>query len=114
KVSDLTPAGNQEAIKALLAVPDPPTAILTFKDYIMLDALQYLKKYKTDSASLEFIGFGALPLFEYLDRQPLASIQEPPYQIGEKAASMLLDLIRNPGGKIPFQQVALPCDLKVY
>src|SRR3546814_2347199 len=71
-------------------------------------SLQYLKKSKHRDAygSLEFIGFGALPLFEYLDRQPLASIQEPPYQIGEKAATMLLDLIRNPGVKIPFQRSA--------
>lgn len=116
KVSDLTPLGNQEAIKALLSTTPPPTAILTFKDYIMLDALQYLKRNKPASCcdALEFIGFGALPLFEYLDKQPLASIQEQPYQIGEKAASLLLDLIGNPGVEMPFQQVALPCNLKVY
>ncbi|QEC51631.1 LacI family transcriptional regulator [Anseongella ginsenosidimutans] len=116
KVSDLTSGGNHGAIKALLASPQPPTAILAFKDYVMLDALQYLKKARaaTDGQAIEFIGFGALPLFEYLDKQPLASIQEQPYQIGEKAANLLLDLIRNPGAEIPFQQVALPCNLKVY
>ncbi|HYH57277.1 MAG TPA: LacI family DNA-binding transcriptional regulator [Anseongella sp.] len=116
KVSDLTPRGNQDAIRALLAVPRPPTAVLTFKDYVMLDALQYLKRVKGTSGSepVEFIGFGALPLFEYLDKQPLASIQEQPYQIGEKAASLLLNLIRNPEAEIPFQQLALPCNLKVY
>lgn len=116
KVTDLTPDGNQEAFKALLSVPEPPTAILTFKDYVMLDALQYLKKSKRDlhGPELEFIGFGALPLFEYLDKQPLASIQEQPYLIGEKAATLLLDLIRHPGAEMPFQQVALPCNLKVY
>src|SRR3546814_3661361 len=72
KVSDLTTVGNQEAIKSLLSVSNPPTPILTFKDYVFLDALQYLKKSKQRYAfgSLEFICFGALPLFEYLDRQP--------------------------------------------
>lgn len=115
KVSDLTPRGNQEAIKALLADPRPPTAVLTFKDYVMLDALQYLKRAgNCPEKPIEFIGFGALPLFEYLDKQPLASIQEQPYQIGEKAADLLLRLISNPEAKIPFQQIASPCNLKVY
>lgn len=116
EVSDLSPGGNQEAITALMGLPDAPTAVLTFKDYITLDALLWLKKHDPAPGDRkpEFIGFGALPLFEYLDKQPLASIQEQPYQIGEKAASLLLDLIRDPGAERNFQQIALPCNLKVY
>lgn len=112
KVSDLSPESTRQAVRSLLAVPHPPTAMLAFKDYIVLDAIQYLKTLPGKKPEFEFIGFGGLPLFEYLEHPPLASLVEQHHQIGERAAELALKLIEN-RTRNPLE-VALPCTLKMY
>ncbi|UKJ07945.1 LacI family DNA-binding transcriptional regulator [Solitalea lacus] len=114
KICDLTKAGTQKAMKELLQVDEPPTAVLCFKDYMVLDAMQFLRKQsQTNQKKIEFIGFGNLPMFEYFDEKPLASLDERPYEIGEKAISLLLKLI-NGATEEGIQNINLECKLIVH
>ena len=74
----------------------PPTGIFAFKNYMSLDAIEYLKKeYPKKVNKIDFTGFGNLPLFRYLDHKPVASIEESSYEMGEEAARLLFQFIKD-------------------
>lgn len=113
--SDLSTTENYKILRKLMHLTNPPTAILLFKDYLMLDIMTCLRKEFTDRYPLtELIGYGALPLFSHFERPPLASLKEQPFQIGMKAGSLLLDMIRNPNQPRKPQLISLPCKLHYF
>ena len=115
KETNLNAAETHNAVKKLLLQNNPPTAILCFKDYVMLDVIKCFRQQFPDKVhAIELIGFGALPFFDYIDHPPLGSVQEQPYMIGEKAAEMLLDLIKYPDKEHAARQLSLPCSLKLF
>lgn len=110
KTTDLDKKSTQEAVKQLLQLDDPPTAILTFKDAMALDAIQLIRNLELKpNKEIEFIGFGNSHVFEYLDTAPLASVEQQPYQIGAKAADMLFRLMTD--ANIEINNLVLECDL---
>ncbi|GGC26096.1 LacI family transcriptional regulator [Parapedobacter defluvii] len=115
KETNFSALETHTAVRKLLLQDNSPTAILCFKDYIMLDVIKCFRQQFPDKIhSVDLIGFGALPFFDYINQPPLGSIQEQPYMIGEKAAEMLLDLIKYPDKERTAQQLSLPCSLKLF
>ncbi len=113
--SDFTQANNALATRRLMQLDEPPTAILAFKDQVMLDALNCLRQdFPAAAESVELIGYGANPVIQYLERPPLASLKEQPYEIGQKAGSLLLDLINSPQAAYTPQLVKTSCKLQVF
>lgn len=91
---DLSPASTDAAMRFLMAQPNYPTGILTFKNYVTLDAIDFLKrKYPERLDNIDFVGFGNLPLIRYLEHKPVASIEENAGQMGREAMRLLLRLI---------------------
>ena len=91
---NLTEEATFSAMSKFMKMKHPPTAIFSFKNYINLDAIEFLKKnYPDKVGKIDFTGFGNLPLFRYLDHKPIASIEENPYQIGLEAAKLLIKKI---------------------
>ena len=81
----------------------------------MLDALSCLRQDFTAKAdSVELIGYGANPMIQYLEHPPLASLKEQPYEIGQKAGSLLLDLVNHPQAAYQPQLVKTSCELQVF
>lgn len=113
---DFTPQGTKHAMKKLMNLPSPPTAIFTFKNYITLDAIDYLKrKYPGRLDKIDFVGFGNLPLLQYLDHKPLASIEESSYEMGEAAAQLLFKMMNeNFEVNSAHQHIQIPCKLVVH
>jgi LacI family transcriptional regulator len=92
--SNLTAQNTEEAMQYLLSLKRKPTAIVTFNDYVALDAIQYAKKMQLEiNKDISFVSFANLPFIHYLDSPPLASVEQYPYLQGEKATEILLDLI---------------------
>jgi LacI family transcriptional regulator len=117
KVVDLTEESTSLAMSQFMKMKSPPTAIFTFKNYITLDAIEYLKKeFPTRLKKIDFAGFGNLPLFRYLDHKPLASIEENSYQIGFEAAQLLVKKINSQDseGKWVPQHVKVACELVIH
>ncbi len=92
--TDLTAESTCEAMKKLLALKTRPTAVITFNDYVALDAMRYAKKEKIKiNKDISFVSFANLPICNYMENPPLASVEQFPYLQGQKAAEMLIHLI---------------------
>lgn len=114
KTVDLTPESTCQAMAALLELPSPPTGIFTFKNYISLDAMHYLKMHRPALlGAIQFTGFGNLPILHYLDHKPLAAIEESSFEIGEEAARILFERMAEgeEEGPVQFRSRQLPCRL---
>jgi LacI family repressor for deo operon, udp, cdd, tsx, nupC, and nupG len=92
---DLTEGGTQKALNELLASKRKPTAVVTFNDYVALFAIKHARDLKlTVNKDLEFVSYANLPMINYMEYIPTASVEQFPYLQGQKAADILLDLLR--------------------
>ena len=92
--TDLSTGGTEDAMKQLLALKNPPTAIITFNDYVALDAIRYARRHnKKINQDLSFVSCANLPITHYLDTPPLASVEQFPREQGEKAMEIMLQLL---------------------
>ncbi|HLK29876.1 MAG TPA: LacI family DNA-binding transcriptional regulator [Puia sp.] len=94
--TDLTAEQTHVAMKQLLLLKSRPTAIIAFNDYVALDAMQFAKKEKIKiNKDISFVSFANLPICNYMENPPLASVEQFPYQQGQKAAEILLQMVDN-------------------
>ncbi len=94
--SDLTKEGTQLAMAKLLALPNKPTAVIVFNDYVALDAIQYARQKNIRiNEDITFVSFANLPLCSYMDFAPLASIEQFPYEQGQNAAATIFSLLNS-------------------
>lgn len=116
--SDLSKEGNTRAIEFLLALENRPKAIITFNDYLALEAIAIAKAQNLIiNKDIFFISFANLPIWTYMNDKPMASIEQFPYKQGEKAAGILFSLIENPpqpDEHAPFQQVIFNSELILH
>lgn len=92
--SDLTLEGTQFAMAELLRSKRKPTAIVTFNDYVALDAIQFAQSMKRKiNKDICFVSFANLPISSYSAYPPLASVEQYPYIQGQKATEILIELM---------------------
>jgi len=117
KVVNFTRKDTEKAMEELMNLKNPPTAIFTFKSEITLDAILFLKrKYPEKLDLIDFTDFGDLPLFDYLDHKPIASIEEDFFEVGKQAVKLLFQLIKgekNNPNENP-QNIEIPCKLVIH
>ena len=117
KVVDFTKQETATAMQQLMKLKSPPTAIFTFKNCISLDAIGFLKRKYPDKLDLiDFTDFGNLPLFDYLDHKPIASIEEDFYEVGKQAAQLLFRMINEEEDtqKENYGKIEIPCKLIIH
>jgi LacI family transcriptional regulator len=91
--TDLNTASIFEATKELLSSKRKPTAIVTFNDYVALDAIKYARSQKLRiNKDICFVSYANQPWNSYSAFPPLASVEQFPYLQGQKAAETLLEL----------------------
>ena len=91
--TDLDTASIFEAAKELLSSKRKPTAIVTFNDYVALDAIKYARSQKLRiNKDVCFVSYANQPWNSYAAFPPLASVEQFPYLQGQKAAETLLEL----------------------
>ena len=115
--TDLTTEGTVNAMKELLALKRKPTAVITFNDYVALDAIQYAKKIKLKiNEDISFVSFANLPMCHYMDSLPLASVEQFPYEQGKKAAEFLWQILddENEENQDKILQLVLESELMVH
>ena len=92
--TDLSSVGTQKAMTELLSYKRVPNAILAFNDYVALDAVQYARqKNLIIYRDISFVSYANLPINSYTSFPPLASIEQFPYEQGQKAMETLLQLL---------------------
>ncbi len=117
KVVDFSKHETQKVMSDLMKLKVPPTAIFTFKNYITLDAIEFLKKRYPEKLNLiDFTDFGNLSLFDYLDHKPIASIEEDFYEVGKQAAILLFEMINkeNQNQYEDLKNIEIPCKLIIH
>lgn len=91
---DLTTAGTHAAMEELLSYKRRPTAIVAFNDYVAMDAVAYARNRNLIiNEDVCFVSYANLPISNYTAFPPLASVEQFPYQQGEKAMEVLLKLL---------------------
>jgi DNA-binding LacI/PurR family transcriptional regulator len=106
--TDLTQEKTFEAMKALLELKRRPTAIVTINDYVALDAIQYARKSRLKiNKDISFVSYANLPITNYLEFPPLASVEQYPYQQAKRAAEILFELFEK-------QKTTTPAKENVY
>ncbi len=92
--SDLNKESTQTAIDNLFALKRKPTAIIAFNDYVALDIIVYSKqKNLSINKDIDLVSFSNLPIWNYFESPPFASIEQFPYEQGTKAMETLLELL---------------------
>ncbi len=117
--SNLTKRNTYDAIKQLLSLKRKPTAIVTFNDYVALDAIQYAKQSKLKiNKDICFVSYANLPLIHYMESSPLASVEQFPYLQGQKATETLLELISGnqaqEGNNVAYYEIILESQLIIH
>jgi LacI family transcriptional regulator len=106
--SDLTKEGTRAAMQQLLAHKRKVTAIVAFNDYVSQDAVQYaLEQHLEINKDITFVSYANLPLSSYMAYPPIASVEQYPYQQGQKATEILLELLATPGNTDSFHNITL-------
>lgn len=92
--TDLTQEQTYHAMEKLLTLKYPPTAILTINDYVALDAIKYARKAKLKiNKDICFVSYANLPITNYLEFPPLASVEQYPYEQAKRATDILFELL---------------------
>ena len=93
--TDLSKESTYAAMQKLLALKHPPNAIITFNDYVHLDAVQYARQKKIKvNEDILFVSYANLPITSYAAFPPMASIEQYPNKQGEKAMEIMINLLQ--------------------
>lgn len=108
---DFTLAAGAAAARALLALPDRPTALFCCSDEMAIGALQILQRSGLRvPEDISLAGFDDIAFAAYTE-PPLTTIAQPAEAFGQRAVAMLLEVLN--GGTPAAREVVLPFELKV-
>ncbi len=100
-----------EAMKQLLAFPEPPTAVMCYRDQLAFGALRAIEEAGLRvPGDIAVVGFDDDPASAY-QHPPLTTVRADFRATGRAAASMLIDLIEGRGSR--GSNVLLPTELIV-
>lgn len=106
---DYTVMEGREAAARLVALPNPPTAIVCGNDLLAMGAMAAVKEAGlVVGKDISITGFDDLEMSSTLD-PPLTTVRIPAFEMGRKAAEVLMDIIeKRPGAA---QRYSLHTDL---
>jgi LacI family transcriptional regulator, repressor for deo operon, udp, cdd, tsx, nupC, and nupG len=94
EVTDLSKESTYGAVKKLLSLKHRPNAIISFNDYVHMDAVQYVQQQGIQvNKEIVFVSYANLPITNYTAFPPLASIEQYPYGQGEKAMEIMIQIL---------------------
>jgi LacI family repressor for deo operon, udp, cdd, tsx, nupC, and nupG len=101
-LSDFSKESTYSAMKLLLALKQPPDAIISFNDYVHMDAVQYAKQKKLKvNKDILFASYANLPITDYTLHPPKISLEQNPVEQGEKSMEIMIKLLhQNSDSKI--------------
>jgi LacI family transcriptional regulator len=102
-------AGGYEAMRTLLALPDPPTAVFAVNDLAAMGAMRAVHEAGLSVPQhCSVVGFNDLPVSAQVS-PPLTSLHVPLHALGAMAAECLLEQLL--GAEIPGEPVLVPVTL---
>lgn len=108
---DFSSASGYREASALLALDEPPTAIVAASDLMALAALQAIwESDRKPGRDIAVVGFDDLEAAA-LAHPPLTTLRQDRHELGATAAECAIDLVERPGGVA--RRVVLPVELVV-
>ena len=90
---DFTMSSGKAAAEQLFKAKQPPTAIFCFNDEMALGAIRFLKSTgRSVPQDVSVVGFDDIEFASFCD-PPLTTIEQPTREIGNKAMSLLFDML---------------------
>lgn len=92
--TDLTEEGTYKAMEKLFSQKSKPNAIITFNDYVHLDAAQWAQQHGIKvNDDVIFTSFANISITKHTAFPPAASIDQYPYQQGRLAIETLVKIL---------------------
>lgn len=96
---DLSFEQGQRAVDQLMSLPVPPNAIYCCHDLLAIGAIHQIEHLGYSVPQhISVVGFGDMALSRY-HKPALTTVQYPAYQIGQQAASALIEWLKRPALK---------------
>jgi DNA-binding LacI/PurR family transcriptional regulator len=103
---------GKKTMAALLRLADPPTAVFCTNDLQAVGAYDVIRKAGlTVPDDISVFGFDDIEVAPYLS-PPLSTVRVPSYEIGRRAAELLLDLLNAPDSPVTRLTVDTPLRLR--
>lgn len=94
ETTDFSKESTQLAMEQLLM--RQPDAIITFNDYVHMDAVQYAEQQQIRiNKDITFVSYANLPITSYTAYPPLASIEQYPYSQGKSAMEVMMKILND-------------------
>lgn len=94
EITDFSRESTHLAMKKLLSLRHVPNAIITFNDYVHMDAVQFaLNENIVINKEIIFVSYANLNITSYTAFPPMASLEQYPYGQGEKAMEILMRIL---------------------
>jgi LacI family transcriptional regulator len=89
---------GREAIKVLLSLDQPPTAVFCSNDFMAIGAMQGAREFGVSTPrGLSIVGFDDMAIASYISPS-LTTIRQPAYAMGGMGTEILLDRIKRRAG----------------
>ena len=113
--TDLTKEGTNNAMKKLLSLKNVPAAVISFNDYVHMDATQYAHKQGINiNKDIAFVSYSNLSITDYTAFPPLLSVEQYPYGQGEQAMETMIRTMRQEHEKDFFFHEEVPATLVIH
>lgn len=111
--NSLTREDGTRAIERLLSQAEPPDAIFCANDTTALSSIIYLREKGIKVPDqIAIVGFSNEPFSEVVTPS-ISTIQQPGFEMGQKAAELIVEQINQKDRKIRFKTLKMPTELIV-
>lgn len=113
--TDLTKEGTTTAMKKLLSLKNVPTAVISFNDYVHMDATQYAHVQGINiNKDIAFVSYSNLSITDYTAFPPLLSVEQYPYGQGEQAMETMIRAMKVPHPAHQYFHEEVPATLVIH
>lgn len=115
KSGNLTREETEQCMLELLALKDRPEAVLTFNDYVALYAMSACRKAGVEpNKDILFVSFANLPITNFLENPPIASVEQFASKMGQEAAQLLLNCLREDHPITDYKELIIDTELHIH
>jgi DNA-binding LacI/PurR family transcriptional regulator len=112
--SDFSEESTDRAVDTLLGLKNRPDAIISFNDYVHLDAVKRARQHKVKiNKDILFASYANITINKYTAFPPAASLDQAPYLQGEYAMQMMVDMLGKDKGKVEVSESFLKREVPV-